>query len=776
MTLLHPALLWLLPLAAIPILLHLLTLHRLKTVELSTFRFLFDSYVQQRRRMQFLEALLAMLRTIFLLMLVLLVARPAVRHWNELFHTGSGREVILLFDCSASMNARSGGVAALDRAKSVALTIVDRLGPDDRLTLVRVGSRPEEIFSRFNQDAAVLRDKIEGLKTSPSRANFFAALTQVFGPEAAPRTNPVVYVFTDCQSSGWHEVHEQGLARLVPDETPVLVVNVGSNEPVQNVAVVGNAPRRNRVIAGLPVLLQPRVANYSRTEPADVTLSVLIDEKEVARTNLTLKPGESKTHKVTYTPTEPGTLRGRFEIVAKAADGTAAVDQFPDDNRFLFALSVVPRVKVLLVNGNPAADPFENEALYLRTALTVPSEPREDAKPVAALVGKEALRALDVQEIPEGGLNPETLKGASVVILSNCGGLNATHFGWLRDFVAEGGGLLIFPGDRVNHDLYNTQFFPVPGPLGEQLTAVRFKPPEGDPEKAETFERLAVIDFAHPVLSVFDDPEMHYLRTAHFSRRFPLLLPDQRANTWTLARYATDVPALVESRFHDGRVIVASFPANTRWTNLPLKPEFVPLVLRMVSYVQYRPPLEVPAMVPADGVAEISVTGTWNPATGKVTDSAGRSSPLTLERSGSRLVGAFERTAERDYYTVEVRGAGEPPRVATAAFAVNLAPEESEFESLNESQFRDLLPGAKVNLVDASAEAQQLYGAIGGKEREIWRPLIFVLFAIIGVEFLLATVGGQRKEAEEQRTVAERIRQFSPGTWVGRMTGGGIRH
>ena len=41
----------------VPILLHLLTLHRLRTVELSTYRFLFDSYVQQRRQMKFLEAL-----------------------------------------------------------------------------------------------------------------------------------------------------------------------------------------------------------------------------------------------------------------------------------------------------------------------------------------------------------------------------------------------------------------------------------------------------------------------------------------------------------------------------------------------------------------------------------------------------------------------------------------------------------------------------------------------------------------------------------------------
>ena len=90
----HPALLWLLLAAPIPILLHLLTLHRLKTVELSTFRFLFDSYVQQRRRMRFLEALLAMLRTLFLLLLILLVGRPVVQHWGNLFGATSGGSAI----------------------------------------------------------------------------------------------------------------------------------------------------------------------------------------------------------------------------------------------------------------------------------------------------------------------------------------------------------------------------------------------------------------------------------------------------------------------------------------------------------------------------------------------------------------------------------------------------------------------------------------------------------------------------------------------------------
>src|SRR5207244_8416670 len=113
MELLHFSLFaWFVPLAAIPVLLHLLTLHRLRTVELSTFRFLFDSYIQQRRRMRFLEALIAMLRTLFVLLLVAVMARPAVKHWEGLFGGKAGqKEVLMLLDSSASMTATTAGLS-----------------------------------------------------------------------------------------------------------------------------------------------------------------------------------------------------------------------------------------------------------------------------------------------------------------------------------------------------------------------------------------------------------------------------------------------------------------------------------------------------------------------------------------------------------------------------------------------------------------------------------------------------------------------------------------
>ena len=77
-------------------------------------------------------------------------------------------------------------------------------------------------------------------------------------------------------------------------------------------------------------------------------------------------------------------------------------------------------------------------------------------------------------------------------------------------------------------------------------------------------------------------------------------------------------------------------------------------------------------------------------------------------------------------------------------------------------------------MVDASAEAQQIHGGLG-EESEVWRPLIYILFAVIGVEFLLATMSGRRApgDLDEAPTVSERIMGLSPGRWAARMTGAG---
>ncbi len=378
MEFLHVGLLtWFLPIVGIPLVLHLLTLHRLKTVELSTFRFLFDSYVQQRRKMKFLDALIAVLRTLFLLFLLLAIARPTVRHWAGLFGSGTGRDIVFMVDCSASMETVTDGISAIDRAKQVAATVLSQMSGDDRVTVVRVASRPQILSSRFTADSDSLQEQIAGLKTSPARGNLFAAFQQLFSPGADPLIHPQIYLFTDVQASGWKEIQEQPIKNLLPDQTKLMLVNVGSqNTTTVNLAVVGHAPSPHRAIVGLPVTLRPRVANYSKSSAEEVTISILIDEEEIARKRVNVPAGETVNADILFTPHQDGVLKGRYQIEG---------DHFPVDDTYLFTLVVEPKVKVLLINGVPSADPLLNEGLYLRTAMTTvhpftPETP-EDEKP-----------------------------------------------------------------------------------------------------------------------------------------------------------------------------------------------------------------------------------------------------------------------------------------------------------------------------------------------------------------------------------------------------------
>ena len=79
MTFLNPFMLFGLAAAAIPILLHLLNLRKLKTVEFSSLRFLRELQRTRMRRIRLRQWILLALRTLLILCLVLAFSRPALK-------------------------------------------------------------------------------------------------------------------------------------------------------------------------------------------------------------------------------------------------------------------------------------------------------------------------------------------------------------------------------------------------------------------------------------------------------------------------------------------------------------------------------------------------------------------------------------------------------------------------------------------------------------------------------------------------------------------------
>jgi len=736
----NPLLLWFLPLALVPVLLHLIALQRLRTVEIGTFRFLVESYVYQRRRTRLLESLVMLLRFGFIALVVFTLARPVVTRFAFL-GTGGGRDVGIVIDASPSMALQSGGTTSLERARGAAETIINLLGPEDHVKVVRAGSRPQVLAEGFAADPERIARRLEDLKTDAAGADLPAALKEIFA--SRPHGSRVIYLLSDGLRRTWSRLAGHPVLKNLEAQTNVVVMDVGPAEPVVNMAVVGDAPQGDRAVKGLPVLLNATVSNSSAHQPVDGVLSVLLDDEQVSQVSLTLQPGQRVTHSLSVTPSRAGVIRGRFQLPA---------DAFPDDDAFLFCLNVEEKLGVLLVTGPQGPKGAEQPVLYLRAALTSPERAH-------APLGAEARRlasAIQVTTVRQEQLSDAVLNAADAVLLADVS-LDGRAGAMLRQYIEAGGGVLIVPGPNANPDGYAAHLF--------RGVGVALGQPTGDVEDESRFMPIVGLNLAHPVLSAFLDEEVDYFSTARVYRYFPVELTEEASGGGTgpaargrvLMRLADGTPILAETRLGAGKLVVAGFAGTPNWSNLPLKPEFVPLLLRMVAYLQKPPEAMAPATVAPGDPAPISLTDRWSGAQVQVTDPVGKPHKIELSRSGRRLVGAMFQTERKGYYTFEVlpRSDGAPERLELG-FAVNLAEQQGEMAMANEAEIRQLLGNAPGLVYLRNSPENPILAEQLTRKREIWRTLIWVMFLVIGVEFLVATLRPPLADAAGARGSASR--------------------
>lgn len=793
---LNPLLLWFLPLALVPIILHLITLYRLKTVELSTYRFLMDSYIQQRRKIKLLEFLLMLLRTAFVALIIITLSRPVLEKYN-FFGGRSGRDIVIVIDASTSMSARTGGTTSLERAKSAAKSIVSLLGQDDRVMVIRAEEKPEVLVSRFAGQNQPIIDLINQVAPGSGGSNIASALEEAFNTNR--KTGRVIYVLTDGSRRAWASVSASPALKAIGSENQLVVMNVGPQEPIRSIAVLGDPPKPIQAVAGLPVMLSASVANTSPDRPADTVLSVYLDEEQVHQTNLTMTPGQKVVRPVTVVPTRSGLVLGRLQV---------PTDAFPEDDVYRFCLNVEPRLQVLVVSQAAPPKPgqaagsstsAENAELFIKAALTSPltadaPDVVRGAAPTAAQVAAADARkiaaSLQVTCVAPAGMTDGALAAADVVILANVP-LDAASATRLQKYVSEGLGLFILPGASVTPETY-TPFFktaspvPTPGslagprnrkgqpiaqppkpgapatpavPAPEPARWVTLGVPSGDPDNEATFLPVTGIDTTHPILSAFSEGGSDFFATTriyrHFAVNVPKLDPESQdaslpvAPAQVLMRLPDRSPALIETRIGDGRVLVAGFPATPDWSNVPLKPEFVPIMLRSVAHLRRAASVTAPAYVNPHDPAPIHITDRWTNAQVECVDPSGKPHAVKLTRAGRQFVGAFTDTDKTGVYRFKVlpRTPGAPERVEMG-FAVNLNLNQSDFTMLTEQQIHESVRPLKISYLRGSTEDPDAAGQLRQK-REIWRYLIWAMFAVIGLEFLLATLRpGGKEEAK----------------------------
>jgi len=163
-----------LSLLAVPIiLLYMLRLRRREVQVSSTL--LWRQLLQDREAnapwQRLRRSLLLFLQLLILAALILALARP----YTEVPTLTSGR-VALLLDASASMNATDVQPSRFEAARRFALELIETLGGDDEIAIIRV-AESAEVLVNYTSDSAQLRAALERATPSKGIPDWSAALT-----------------------------------------------------------------------------------------------------------------------------------------------------------------------------------------------------------------------------------------------------------------------------------------------------------------------------------------------------------------------------------------------------------------------------------------------------------------------------------------------------------------------------------------------------------------------------------------------------------------------
>ena len=362
---------------AIPIIaLYILRLRR-RREPVSTLMFWEELFRERQTTSLFqrLKHLLSLLlQLLFLALLVFAIARPQFA-----FITKSARQLVLIIDQSASMNAIEDeveveGLTRLASAKESALRTVDGLRFMDEMTVISSHTRPV-IHIPFTNHQKSLREAIDAIQPTDISTNLEPAYDLAHAI-AQTKPNPEIIIFSDFQS-----ISEELLAKLnskteqdantekSDPEIKRRLIRMG--EANDNVGITQFRVRKSLVNAfDYQTLL--RVVNASETEKR-FNVELYFDENLFDVRPYNLAPGESKSEIFSNFAFEGGKLKAVLDVQ----------DALATDNTAYATLPKRDLIPVLLVT---VENPFLQKALavdeQIKLTVLTPTEYETDVLPV----------------------------------------------------------------------------------------------------------------------------------------------------------------------------------------------------------------------------------------------------------------------------------------------------------------------------------------------------------------------------------------------------------
>jgi hypothetical protein len=528
-------------LLGVPVAAHLTGYREVRAVDFPTLRFLRASQIKVRRRTRIESLLLLLLRLVAVAAIVALFARPSFT-WTAPAIAGfdPARTSVILLDRSASMGAGSDRTV-FDAAMEEARELLAGLSVGTPVGVIAFDGRASVLGPGLTEGRDGLQSALNDVTLGFERTNLDRALRRARDMLRDARIDEAnLFILSD----GTATEPPLGLAADWPAGLKVHYHDLSRERPSNRFPVSVKVETGARRGEGLRVEATFRAVGALPSGPIPVTLR-LGDGLEVVG-DVTFKDDGSGAR--SFSLPVPPAGRVTAELVMPG-------DDLSTDDRFPFLLQGDSDLEVLLVSGDGGAHPRDDEVYFLAKALQPGPGSLSRIRP--RVVHAEELRRLD------GGRG-------DVVFLCNVADPRALA-PELEAFVRRGGGLFISVGNRVDPDQYNEALGAL---LPAMLTEVKTR-------GKDTFEQsptgLGLPPFNQEEFQVFRMGGAGVFAKARFGRMIgtePRLQDDAKV----LLRFTDGLPAMLDRRVGDGRVVLFTSSIDTDWTDLPVRSIFVPLV------------------------------------------------------------------------------------------------------------------------------------------------------------------------------------------------------
>ncbi len=543
MTFLNPAVLFGLIATAIPVLIHLLNLRKLKRIDFSTLTFLKELQKNKIRKVKLKQWLLLVLRFLIILFLVGAFARPALKGISIGGTTSSAKTTaVFIVDNTFSMSVVNEKGSYFNRAKRVVKNLLNELQDGDEVAIIPVAGLNNQL--RLTNNLSEVKKNIDELEiSSVSGTLHLAVLEAARLLEGSKNFNKEIYLLTDFQKSRLSNSGEtiSDLSQLLDERVKMYLFDF-SGKKIYNQAVESFEAANQIFEKDKQINFTAQIKNYSNQPVNNLVASLFINGERSAQQSINLAEGESKKILFETVLKHTGFINAQVEIED---------DDILQDNKSFLSLNIPEQINVVVLAENMS------DAKLLELPLQVSSE--------------NNFVKIDSRNINQ--LSSVNLSGydAAIIVADNF----YEYSGKLLGYVKEGGSIFILPCSNGFFNQFKNSCSALQ--INSLVSA------SGNINSGKSTAMFDQIDFEHPVFAgIFDkaakkeveSPEIYY---------YYKQLPQGKGNS--IISLSDNSTLLGEYKIEKGKVFVLSVSPVLSWSNLPLKGIFVPLVYKSVLYL-----------------------------------------------------------------------------------------------------------------------------------------------------------------------------------------------